>query len=99
MPPLIILVYAAGVYLLFLAVLLYAVGFFAGFGVPKGIDQGPSGSLPVAVGVDVLLRTQSLGGTYTAYRARVPALIPRLSLRHPAPESQGREQDDTRQAT
>lgn len=41
MPALIIVVYAAAVYLLFLAVLGYAVGFFAGFGVPKGIDQGP----------------------------------------------------------
>jgi len=38
MPPLIIVVYTAAVYLLFLAVLGYAVGFFAGFGVPKGID-------------------------------------------------------------
>jgi methanethiol S-methyltransferase len=28
---------------------------------------------------------QSLGGAYTAYRARVPALIPRLRL--PAPRS------------
>ncbi len=37
MPALIIVVYAAAVYLLFLAVLGYAVGFFAGFGVPKGI--------------------------------------------------------------
>src|ERR1700721_364223 len=41
MPALIILLYAAAVYLLFLGVLGYAVGFFAGFGVPKGIDQGP----------------------------------------------------------
>ena len=30
---------------------------------------------------------QSLGGTYTAYRARVPALIPRLSLRRHPPGS------------
>ena len=37
----IIVVYAAAVYLLFLAVLGYAVGFFANAGVPKGIDQGP----------------------------------------------------------
>jgi hypothetical protein len=39
-------VYAAAVYLLFLAVLGYAVGFFAGFGVPKGIDQGPRAAVP-----------------------------------------------------
>ncbi len=35
-------------YLLFLAVLGYAVAFFAGFGVPKGIDQGPRAAVPVA---------------------------------------------------
>jgi methanethiol S-methyltransferase len=36
-------------------VLGYAVGFFAGFAVPKGIDQGPRTALPVAVAVDLLL--------------------------------------------
>ncbi|HLM89802.1 MAG TPA: hypothetical protein VK284_12375 [Streptosporangiaceae bacterium] len=41
MPALIILVSAAAVYLLLLAVLGYAVAFFAGFAVPKGIDEGP----------------------------------------------------------
>jgi protein-S-isoprenylcysteine O-methyltransferase Ste14 len=55
MPALVILVYAAAVYLLFLAVLGYAVGFFASFGVPKGLDQGPRAPVPVAVGIDVLL--------------------------------------------
>ena len=45
MPALIILVYAAAVYPLLLAVLGYAVGFFAGFAVPKGIDQGPRADL------------------------------------------------------
>ena len=54
-PALIILVYAAAVYLLFLAVLGYAVGFFAGFGVPKGIDQGPRAAVPVAAAIDLLL--------------------------------------------
>ena len=46
MPALIIVVYAAAVYLLFLAVLGYAVGFFASFGMPKGIDQGHLRRLP-----------------------------------------------------
>jgi protein-S-isoprenylcysteine O-methyltransferase Ste14 len=55
MPALIILVYAAVVYLLFLVVLCYAAGFFAGFGVPKGIDQGSRAAVPVAVAVDLLL--------------------------------------------
>jgi methanethiol S-methyltransferase len=55
MPALVILLYAAAVYLLFLGVLGYAVGFFAGFGVPKGIDQGPRTAAPAAVGIDLLL--------------------------------------------
>ena len=54
MPALIILTYAAAVYLLFLAVLGYAAGFFAGFGVPKGIDQGPRVAVPAAVAIDLL---------------------------------------------
>jgi protein-S-isoprenylcysteine O-methyltransferase Ste14 len=55
MPALIVLVYAMAVYLLFLAELGYAAGFFAGFGVPKGIDQGPRAAAPVAVTIDLLL--------------------------------------------
>jgi methanethiol S-methyltransferase len=54
-PAPIVVVYAAAVYLLFLAVLGYAVGFFAGAGVPKGIDQGPRAAVPVAAGIDLLL--------------------------------------------
>ena len=54
-PALIILVYAAAVYLIFLAVLGYAAGFFADVAVPKGIDQGPRAAVPVAVGIDLLL--------------------------------------------
>src|SRR6266480_6147351 len=54
-PALIILAYAVAVYLFFLAVLGYAAGFFAGLGVPKGIDQGPRAAVPVAVAVDLLL--------------------------------------------
>ena len=49
------LVYAVVVYLLFLAVLGYAVGFFGGFGVPKGIDQGPRTVVPAAAAIDLLL--------------------------------------------
>ena len=42
---------------------------------------------------------QSLGGTYAAYRARVPALIPRPSLRHPPLGSCRSEENDRKQAT
>jgi methanethiol S-methyltransferase len=52
---LIILVYAAAVYLVVLAVLGYAIGFFADFAVPKGIDQGPRVAAPVAVALDAAL--------------------------------------------
>jgi methanethiol S-methyltransferase len=55
MPALIIVVYAGAVYLLMLAVLGYTVGFFAGFAVPKGIDQGPRAAAPMAAAIDVLL--------------------------------------------
>jgi methanethiol S-methyltransferase len=55
MPALIVLGYAVAVYLLWVAVLGYATGFFAGFGVPKGIDQGPRAAVPVAVAIDLLL--------------------------------------------
>ena len=51
----VIMVYAAACYLLFLAVLGYAAGFFAGVGVPKGIDQGPRAAWPAAAGIDLLL--------------------------------------------
>lgn len=43
--------------------------------------------------------TRSLGDTYIAYLARVPALIPRPSLRRYSPGSQPREENDRKQAT
>jgi protein-S-isoprenylcysteine O-methyltransferase Ste14 len=49
------LMYALVVYLLFLAVLGYAVGFLGGFGVPKSIDQGPRTIVPAAAAIDLLL--------------------------------------------
>jgi methanethiol S-methyltransferase len=55
LPAPIIQAYAVAVYLFFLAVLCYSAGFFAGFGVPKGIDQGPHPAWPAAVAVDLLL--------------------------------------------
>jgi protein-S-isoprenylcysteine O-methyltransferase Ste14 len=54
-PALIIGAYAAVGYLLFLAVTGYAVGFFADFGVPEGIDQGPHTGALAAVGTDLAL--------------------------------------------
>jgi methanethiol S-methyltransferase len=41
----------------------------------------------------------SLGETYAAYRARVPALIPAPSLRRRPPGAVARQGHDTKQAT
>lgn len=48
-----ILGYAAAVYGLLLAVLVYAAGFFAGFAVPEDIDDGVRSGWPLAVAIDV----------------------------------------------
>ena len=54
-PALVTLGYAVTVYVVFLAVLGYAAGFFADFGVPRGIDQGPHAAWPAAAAIDLLL--------------------------------------------
>jgi hypothetical protein len=107
MPALIIVVYTAAVYLLFLAVLGYAAGFFAGFGVPKGIDQGPRAAMPTAAGIDVpLLVLFTVQHTVLArpwlkrrWTRIVPALIPRLSPLLHSPRSWRSEGIDRKQAT
>ena len=51
-------VFAVVSYLAFVVVLLYAVGFVAGVGVPRSVDSGgPRGSAAVAIVVDGLLLT------------------------------------------
>lgn len=50
-----ILAYGVAAYAFFLGVFLYMIGFVAGVGVPKGIDDGPAGSLAGAVVVNVAL--------------------------------------------
>jgi protein-S-isoprenylcysteine O-methyltransferase Ste14 len=55
-PALIIGAYAAVVYVFFLALLGYSVGFFAGVGVPKTIDDGPGATRPAVI-IDLLLLT------------------------------------------
>ena len=50
---LLILGYAAAAYGLFLAVLVYAVGFFAGYAVPRDIDDGVRSGWPLAVAIDL----------------------------------------------
>lgn len=50
-----VLLYGAACYLVFLATFLYAIGFVAGFGVPKHIDNGIAGAVPLALLVDAAL--------------------------------------------
>jgi methanethiol S-methyltransferase len=47
-----VLVYGAVAYLAFVGVLAYTIGFLAGVGVPKGVDDGPAGPRWAAVVVD-----------------------------------------------
>jgi methanethiol S-methyltransferase len=54
-PALLTLGYAALGYLVLLGVLAYSAGFFAGLGVPKGIDQGTRSGWPAAVAIDAAL--------------------------------------------
>jgi methanethiol S-methyltransferase len=54
-PALAVLGYAVAVYVLFLAVLAYAIGFFADAGLPAGIDHGARSAGPLAVAIDLLL--------------------------------------------
>jgi methanethiol S-methyltransferase len=50
-----VLAYASAVYLVFLAVLGYAIGFFADRGVPRGLDQGARLPWPGALAIDAAL--------------------------------------------
>lgn len=72
--------YAAAVYLFFLVVLGYAIGFFIGFGVPKGIDQGPRTVVPLAVAIDAgLLSLFALQHTVMArpwFKRRWTRIVP-----------------------
>ena len=52
---LVIMGYAATVYLVFLAVLGYAAGFFAHLAAPTGIDRGPHAAWPAVVAIDLRL--------------------------------------------
>ncbi len=48
-----VLAYAAAVYLVLLGVLAYSIGYFVGFAVPRGIDQGTRWPVLAAVAVDL----------------------------------------------
>ncbi|WP_153342620.1 methanethiol S-methyltransferase [Nocardia aurantia] len=50
-------IYGTAVYVLFLVVFLYAIGWVEGLVVPRTIDEGPAASTRAAVAIDVLLLT------------------------------------------
>lgn len=49
--------YGVVAYLIFLATILYAIGFVSGLGVPRTINSGPASPAPRAFGGDLLLLT------------------------------------------
>jgi methanethiol S-methyltransferase len=49
--------YALACYAVFLATLLYAIGFLGNFGVAKSIDARSTASVPIALGIDAALLT------------------------------------------
>lgn len=51
----VIFAYGVSAYVLFLAIFLYAIAFIGNFGVPRTIDGPASGSLAVAIAIDVAL--------------------------------------------
>jgi len=51
------LLYGAASYAVFFLTFLYAIGFVAGFGVPRHIDSGATSPWPVAVAIDLALLT------------------------------------------
>ena len=55
MPPALASSFAKVVYLLFLATVIYAVGFLGNLGVPKSIDSGPASPYSEALAVNLLL--------------------------------------------
>jgi methanethiol S-methyltransferase len=53
MTRIVILAYGVACYLVFQAAFLYAIGFVGNLIVPKSIDSGLSGSIPIALVVDL----------------------------------------------
>jgi protein-S-isoprenylcysteine O-methyltransferase Ste14 len=73
-----VVVYGGVAYALFVAAFAYTVGFLAGFGVPKDVDDGPTGSaVPVDLALLALFAVQHSGMARQAFKRYVPAAIER----------------------
>jgi protein-S-isoprenylcysteine O-methyltransferase Ste14 len=74
------LLYGAACYTVFFATFLYAMGFVSGMGVPKHIDNGPTGDFAGALLVDVLLlgvfAVQHSGMARPGFKRRWTKLVP-----------------------
>lgn len=55
MSRLLALFYGAACYAIFLVIIVYAIAFVAGVGVPKHIDSGPAGDIVTALAIDIAL--------------------------------------------
>ena len=79
------LVYSTACYALFLVVFLYAVGFVAGVGVPKGIDDGDAGPPLVAIAIDaallLLFALQHSVMARPAFKRRLTRVLPEVAER------------------
>jgi len=75
-----VLAYAAACYAAFLTTFLYAIGFVAGLGVPRHIDDGAAASVPVALGIDLallaLFALQHSGMARPAFKRAWTRLVP-----------------------
>jgi protein-S-isoprenylcysteine O-methyltransferase Ste14 len=75
-----VLAYGTIVYVFFLGVFLYAVGFVTGVGVPKGIDDGPEASLAVALlvngGILALFAVQHMVMARRWFKRRWTKIVP-----------------------
>jgi methanethiol S-methyltransferase len=80
-----ILGYAAAVYVFFLALLVYSAGFFIGVGVPKGIDDGTRSAWPLAVIIDagllLLFAVQHTVMARSWFKRRWTRLVPQPAER------------------
>ncbi|WP_321471570.1 methanethiol S-methyltransferase [uncultured Paludibaculum sp.] len=85
MSRLLIFVFGAGSYLVFLATFLYAIGFIGNFGVPKSMDSTPAGDWTTALLIDVgllsLFAIQHSVMARPAFKRMLTRIVPQAAER------------------